>query len=243
MAMRFLEKLAGKQKELYSDNAATVVFFGDSVTQGCFECDIDENGEIDVTHDTASSYSVKFVKLLQTYYPRAQINYINSGISGDGTIRGLARVDQAVVRYKPDLTVISFGLNDCGKGMAGLEGYRTRLGEIFSLVRDCGSDIIFLAPCIMNTYVHRLIPHESLKQIAESCMRNQKEGVLAAYFQAAQEVGSRYGVRFCNCYGKWERMQKAGVDTTALLSNYINHPTRDMHWLLANTLLDTLFES
>lgn len=34
-----------------------------------------------------------------------------------------------------------------------------------------------------------------------------------------------------------EKMAKAGVDTTSLLSNDINHPTREMHYLFAYELV------
>ena len=240
--MKFLQKLAAKEKDLYSPNAVTVAFLGDSVTQGCFECYIDEQGRVETVFDTEQSYSAKLRELLQTLYPRAQINIVNSGISGDGTVKGLERLDDAVLRYKPDLTVVSFGLNDSGRGLDGIDGYRARLGEIFSRLTESGSEVIFLAPCVMNSYVSAAITEEKLRKIAENTQHAQNDGVLGRYFEAAHEVANEYGVRFCDCYSKWMRMQKAGVDTTALLANRINHPTRKMHWLLANTLLDTVFE-
>ena len=39
-----------------------------------------------------------------------------------------------------------------------------------------------------------------------------------------------------------DKLRAAGVDTTALLSNHINHPTREMHDLFAISLLETIFE-
>ena len=35
--MKFIEKLAKKQNNLYGAASATIAFLGDSVTQGCFE--------------------------------------------------------------------------------------------------------------------------------------------------------------------------------------------------------------
>ena len=35
--MKFIEKLAKKQNNLYGEAPATLAFLGDSVTQGCFE--------------------------------------------------------------------------------------------------------------------------------------------------------------------------------------------------------------
>jgi hypothetical protein len=37
-------------------------------------------------------------------------------------------------------------------------------------------------------------------------------------------------------------MKSAGVDTTALLSNRINHPTREMNALFADELIKTMLE-
>ena len=37
-------------------------------------------------------------------------------------------------------------------------------------------------------------------------------------------------------------MNELGVDTTELLSNYINHPKREMHWLFASSLVDAMME-
>ena len=36
--MKIVEKIREKQNNLYSRRPVTVVFLGDSVTQGCFEC-------------------------------------------------------------------------------------------------------------------------------------------------------------------------------------------------------------
>ena len=36
-------------------------------------------------------------------------------------------------------------------------------------------------------------------------------------------------------------MFDGGVDITDLLSNYLNHPTRELHWLFAYSLVHTMF--
>ena len=37
-------------------------------------------------------------------------------------------------------------------------------------------------------------------------------------------------------------MYECGVDVTELLSNKINHPTREMNWLFAYSLVETMFD-
>ena len=39
---------------------------------------------------------------------------------------------------------------------------------------------------------------------------------------------------------RWKSLAAAGEDTTACLANYINHPTRPMHRLFAEALLEVL---
>lgn len=44
----------------------------------------------------------------------------------------------------------------------------------------------------------------------------------------------------CDCYAQWKQLQAAGVNTTELLSNKLNHPTREMNWLFAVSLLRSI---
>ena len=44
----------------------------------------------------------------------------------------------------------------------------------------------------------------------------------------------------CDCYAQWKQLKAAGVNTTELLSNKLNHPTREMNWLFAVSLLRSI---
>ena len=59
--------------------------------------------------------------------------------------------------------------------------------------------------------------------------------------QAARAAAEETCVPLCDVYAKWMAMYRSGVDITDLLSNYLNHPTREMHQLFASSLIDTLF--
>ena len=48
-------------------------------------------------------------------------------------------------------------------------------------------------------------------------------------------------VPVCDCYALWKQLEAGGVDTTELLSNKINHPTREMNRLFAYELIKTIF--
>ena len=83
--MKIAEKL-NANRDIRGAAPVTIAFLGDSVTQGCFECFINEAGEIDTVFDYKNSYSTRMKELLNILYPEVQINIINSGISGDSGI-------------------------------------------------------------------------------------------------------------------------------------------------------------
>ena len=136
--MKILEKLAAKQRDVFADSPATIVVFGDSNTQGCFECFMNEQGVIDTVFETENSYGAKLKHILQVLYPKAQINLINSGVSGDNATNALKRVESSVLAYKPDLVIVAFGTNDAGAGLDGLEQYKQSLQGIFAKLKENG---------------------------------------------------------------------------------------------------------
>ena len=48
------------------------------------------------------------------------------------------------------------------------------------------------------------------------------------------------GIRVCDCCGKWKKLAET-QDTTMLLANRINHPTKEMHELFADSLFKMIF--
>jgi hypothetical protein len=73
-------------------------------------------------------------------------------------------------------------------------------------------------------------------------MNSQLSGNLDYYLDAAKDIAKKHGIKVCDIYSKWKKLAECGVDTTELLSNKINHPTRQMNWLFANSLFDTMLE-
>lgn len=58
--------------------------------------------------------------------------------------------------------------------------------------------------------------------------------------EAAKRTAEACEVKVCDVYAKWKQMAEIGIDTTLLLLNYINHPTREMNRLTAFMLLDCM---
>ena len=168
------------------------------------------------------------------------MNIINAGISGNGAKGALKRLERDVLKFHPDLTVVCFGLNDSGGGLEGLQDYKDSLEQIFSQLEDVGSEIIFMTPNMMATEVSCHVTDPHFIAIAEDACKRQNEGIMDQYMQAAKEVCAQHGVRVCDCYEKWKALAASGVDVTELLANKINHPTREMHWLFAYSLVETM---
>ena len=240
--MKIIEKLNAKQ-DIYGEKPVTIAFLGDSVTQGCFECYIKEDGKIETVFDYKSAYSTRLREMLNILYPSVQVNIINSGISGDGTENGKTRIERDILPFSPDLVVVSYGLNDACAGLQKLENYRQNLKEIFNKVSSCGAEVISLTQNAMNTKKScHLKVDDALTTTALMTANIQNDGVMKAYMDAAKEVANECGVKVCDIYPMWEKLIASGVDTTELLANKINHPIREIHYYMAIKLLETMFE-
>ncbi|MBR3761260.1 MAG: hypothetical protein IKK59_00805 [Lachnospiraceae bacterium] len=238
--MQIAEKLAKKAKDNRQEAPVTIAFYGDSVTQGCFELyKVGEAGHQTV-FDKTSVYHAKIAQILSVLYPTVPVNIINAGISGNGAKGALKRLERDVLKFHPDLTVVCFGLNDSGGGLEGLQDYKDSLEQIFSQLEDVGSEIIFMTPNMMATEVSCHVTDSHFIAIAEDACKRQNEAIMDQYMQAAKEVCAQQGVRVCDCYEKWKALAASGVDVTELLANKINHPTREMHWLFAYSLVETM---
>lgn len=239
--MKIIEKLNAKNRDNRGAPPVTVAFLGDSVTHGCFDCYFDEHG-IHTYFDAKSAYATRFWEMMHVLYPEAQINIINSGISGDNARGGNNRYDRDVAKYSPDLVVVSFGLNDSCSGESYIETYLKNLGEIFDKTAAIGAECIFLSQNYMCSKVSCHLPDGRPKEFAATLCEIQNSGRLKRFFDAAKALAKERGVKICDVYSAWEKMSDGGVDTTELLANKYNHPIEKMHYYTAIKLIETMFE-
>ncbi len=75
------------------------------------------------THD---GYPTRLEALLRARCPGRPIAVVNAGIGGHTAIMGLARVERDLVRWRPHLALIAFGLNDCHLARTALDERRER---------------------------------------------------------------------------------------------------------------------
>lgn len=239
--MKLMQTLSERNTDLLAKGPVTLAFLGDSVTHGVFE--LEENGQSFVgISDYGAVYHSRLKEWLQVLYPKAPINVINAGIGGDSAPGGAKRLERDVLRFQPDLCVVCFGLNDVHGGMEGWERYLSALREIFAALKARGIETIFLTPNRMNAYVSTNCG-EVVRRIAEATARLQNDGVMDAYMDGARALCAEMGVPVCDGYARWQALHAAGVDTTRLLSNRINHPTREMHRMFASMLLEVILQT
>ena len=174
--------------------------------------------------------------------PSVPVNITNAGVSGGNALHGLNRLERDVLSHRPDLTVVCFGLNDCGGEASGLKAYVDALEQIFIRLEEAQSEIIFMTPNMMATNISCHLTDDLLRSIAEGTCKRQNEGVVEMYLNAAEELCCRRGITVCDCYAKWKTLSCCGVNVTELLANKINHPSREMNWLFAVSLVETMMK-
>lgn len=239
--MKIMELMTKKSNDLFGQKNPTIVFLGDSVTQGCFELYVEADNNMETYFDKKSAYHAYLNDALTQLYPNVPVNIINAGISGDSAPNAFNRLERDVLCHNPDLTVVCFGLNDCLQGADGIEKYSAALDSIFAKLIESGSEVIFMTPNMMNTKISCHILNTVFEDTAKYTMELQNTGIFDKYLEAAKDVANNHDIKICDVYSKWKTMAENGVDTTELLANRINHPNRSMNYLFASSLLEVMF--
>jgi len=220
-------------RKLHEKDSVTIVAFGDSVTQGCTRLQ---------TRDQEAVYHNQLKKLLVKRYPDVTINVINSGVGGDKAVDGLARINESVVRFEPDLVLIEFGLNDSVKyGLAGIETFKRTITKMIEKLKEqTDADIVLLTPNYMATSDNPNVHEEHRRKgYVKTLPKIQNEGILSRYAYVLREVGAEHNVCVADVYAKWEQISDT-VNTNALLANRLNHPDEKGHRIIAETVMASI---
>lgn len=212
-----------------------IAFFGDSVTHGAFECL--ENEALSCTFDFNAVYHNQLRNMLLEVNPWLPVSIINAGVAGDHAVASLSRLDRDVIAHKPHLCVVNFCLNDVMS--VALEDYLAALREIFTRLRAAGIPPILLTPNMFNTYSH---PETvaCFVEFSKLTAQTQKAGTLTVWVNAARDLAREMDVTIADAHAVWQRLEQEGRDLTMLLSNRINHPTREMHKVFAEAIFHVL---
>lgn len=196
---RFVEKTL---RDIQNGCSVTIVAFGDSITAG---------------FAVRRGFPSFWREMLQRKYPDARIELINSGISGDTTIDGLARLDWSVLSYEPDLVSINFGINDCVMGL-GLDEFELNFVQMVRRIRaGAGSEILLLSSQPLETP-----PYDRLVQ---------------DYYHAVRNVASEMDVGFVDVYGAWMECVRQGTPLSSLILPGLDHPNEAGYKIIAEELM------
>lgn len=220
--MKISEKLFMDFQGLVENGPINIVAFGDSVTHGAV-------GPDEIDYETV--YWNRLRQMLNRRRNFVPVNVINAGIGGITAKGSLARMDAQVLDHHPDLVIVCFGLNDVN---GTLEEYLESLQEIFSRCAAAGVDTIFMTPNMLNTYVAENTEAQFF-EYAGVTAQMQNSGKMDQFMSSACALAREMGVTVCDCYAEWKKLAQT-QDTTQLLANRINHPTREMHTLFADML-------
>lgn len=242
--MKLRKRIAEIQRQgLRAAGHPLLAFLGDSVTHGCFEVYPHGNGELTTVNDWVNVYHAQLIRRMSELFPHVPFDCINAGISGDNAAGGLARLERDVLSKRPDLLVVCFGLNDAHGGMEKLAEYKRNMVEILRRAKEIVPDVILLTPNMMATNVDPMTPSGMLTDMAKATVVLQNGGTVDAYMDAARAAAAETGAVLCDCYKQWKQLEALGADITELLCNYINHPSRAMHTLFADALLNLILYS
>ena len=226
--MTVREKLLLRNKGLIENGPITIVAFGDSITHGAFEVDV-------IDYD--SVYHRLLAKMLTDIRSYVPVNVINSGICGATAKQSLSRMERDIFKYEPDLVIVCFGLNDVN---GTLEDYLGSMKVIFENCLSRNIETVFLTPNMMNTYVPEDTPKEFIKYATKTA-QYQQSGRVDTFIESAAALARKMGVKVADCYSIWKELSKT-EDTTALLSNRINHPKRELHKMFAEAILNEIID-
>ncbi len=196
---RFVVRTLG---DLKNGCDVTIVAFGDSITAG---------------YAVRRGFPSFWKEMLQKKYPDAKIEMINSGVSGDTTMDGLARLDWSVLSYEPDLVTINFGINDCVLRL-DLAEFEMNLVEMIRRIRSGpGSEMLLLSSQPLETP-----PYDQL---------------ILDYYQAIERVAREMDVGFVDVYWAWMERVRQGTPLGSLILSGLDHPNEAGYRIIAEELM------
>ncbi|MDB5336809.1 MAG: lipolytic protein family [Planctomycetaceae bacterium] len=134
-------------------SSVTWLFTGDNIVQGA-GCT-----------DGRRSCVELFAERIRGELRRAGDVVINTGVSGDSAPQLLATLKRRALRYRPDVVVISLGINDCKAGTDGREPFRLIMRDILDRVRTAGAIPLVILP--HPVYVPATRNRSDLRQYVE----------------------------------------------------------------------------
>jgi lysophospholipase L1-like esterase len=217
-----LAAFGGRAKFMHKPNdLVTVVFMGDSITEGQYVAPPDRWVDI-VSPDITRSYLQSPTTVL----------FLTKGVSGETTRQGLERFPRDVQSHYPDIVTLQFGLNDCncwatdhGLPRVSPAAFRANIVEMIERCRHFGAEQIILS----NN--HTTLRHKQLLS-GRSLERLRKE-----YNQIAVEVAAETDALFCDIDAAFAGLGAAELERMLLAYPDWLHLSQGGHERYARTIL------
>lgn len=110
-----------------------IVFLGDSITAG-------------------SLYPRYVEAFLRLRHPGWSLSFVNGGIGGHAAVQGLKRLEHDVLRHRPSLVFVNFGMNDAGyQPGASAAAHERHMGTLLDKLQASGARVVWLEPTPVDT--------------------------------------------------------------------------------------------
>ena len=163
---------------------------------------------------------------------------INTAVGGWSTQALEPRLDERILRYKPDAVFLMFGTNDAATGLSGIEAFETRYEEILKRIRGSGIGLVIVQTTVPMMTVD---PHDTIN-IAEWPDEKTREGKLKGlverrtslepYVSCTRRVAEKTGIQLIDHCAVWARV---GAARGQLMDGGF-HPNEYGHRLIAHTV-------
>jgi len=200
----------------------TVVFMGDSITEGQYVHHSLRWAEL-----VASRLKAKFSERL---YPERQFYYVH-GVSGETTRQGLERFPRDVQQFRPELVTIQFGLNDCncwdtdlGLPRVSEAAYRANLTEMIDRTRRFGAKHIILSTNHPTLRFRKLASGQSLEERR------------VIYNGIVRDVARVSEVTLCDIESVFSRFDREQLEELLLPEPDVLHLSPSGHRVYADTI-------
>jgi lysophospholipase L1-like esterase len=148
--------------------------------------------------------------------PKARVQVINAGISGNVLPQGLARLQKDVLDHKPQLVTIMYGMNDLTRD--NVDAFKKNLVVMCQRCRSAGAEVLL---CTQNS-------------IQDGGARSGRK--LAEFTAAIHEVGRENKIPVADCHAAYEAVRARDALAWALLMSDDIHPNMDGHKLFARVI-------
>jgi len=168
---------------------------------------------------------------LRRAYPKADLEVVNAGRSGNTTGAGLKRIEKHVLKRKPHLVVVMFGMNDLAYGPASEakeavrgEGFCKNLLSIVAQCRGVGAEVILCTP---NSVYPDAVPRRPPAR-------------LAVYAGLVRRVADQAGAPLADCHAAWEELRRRDMRSWRVAMSETIHPSLDGHKLIAELVAEKI---